>query len=47
MENSLVYIRGGVPGKHGTCVQIRDAIKKSEFNAEFLNYPTFVGGKGS
>ncbi|EAR84738.3 50S ribosomal protein L3 (macronuclear) [Tetrahymena thermophila SB210] len=45
VERSLVYIRGHVPGKPGSLVQIRDAFKKQVQNEQFLNFPTFVAGK--
>ncbi|EGR34111.1 hypothetical protein IMG5_023250 [Ichthyophthirius multifiliis] len=42
VENSLVYIRGNVPGKPGTCISIKDALLQKDFNNEFLNFPTFI-----
>eukprot|EP01016_Furgasonia_blochmanni_P016782 TRINITY_DN1979_c0_g1_i1.p2 TRINITY_DN1979_c0_g1~~TRINITY_DN1979_c0_g1_i1.p2 ORF type:complete len:523 (+),score=131.34 TRINITY_DN1979_c0_g1_i1:118-1686(+) len=46
VERCLIYVKGSVPGRAGTVVEIRDAHKMREKNLEFLNFPTFVKEDG-
>jgi len=39
---ALIYILGQTPGKPGTVVRIKDAVKFGLKNENYLNYPTFV-----
>lgn len=44
VENSLLFIRGHVPGNPGSLVQMSDALKKIAQNEQYLNFPTFIKG---
>ena len=39
-------MKGSVPGKAGSVLYLRDSIKKSEKNIDYLNYPTLIVRKG-
>ena len=43
---SLIFIKGAVPGKPGTVLYLKDAVKKVEKNEPYLNYPTFIPQPG-
>ncbi len=43
---SLIFVEGAVPGPIGSCVYVRDAIKKVVRQYKTLKYPTFVPEDG-
>lgn len=42
----LIYVKGGVPGRVGQVLRIKDATKKHFNNEEYLNFPTFLEEDG-
>ena len=44
-DRSLLYIKGGVPGKIGGLLMIKDAIKKHD-QWKILPFPTFIPEEG-
>ena len=45
-DRQLVYLKGSIPGKPGSVVYVRDAIKRAVKNEELINYPTFIATQG-
>ena len=45
-ERSLIYVKGAIPGTVGSCVYIKDAIKKRTKQYKKLQYPTFLPVEG-
>ena len=45
-KNSLIYVKGAVPGYAGQVIEIKDAFWKRMAQFKNLQYPTFVPEKG-
>lgn len=41
-QQSLIYIKGSLPGANGTCLYLSDAKFHEKKNEIFLNYPSFI-----
>lgn len=45
-DNSLLYIKGNVPGPIGNVVKIRDAVKKIDKQLWDIQCPTYIAQEG-